>query len=341
MPPPGHDIIVIGASSGGVEVLTRLVSRLPEDLPAALFVVLHVRPDAPSLLPAILNRAGLLPAAHAVDAEPIRTGRIYVAPPGMQMYVHGRRVAVERGPRENMHRPAIDPTFRTAAHHHGPRVIGVVASGALDDGTAGLQAVKEAGGIAVVQDPLDAVCASMPSHAMDRVAIDHCVKSADLADLLVRLVHQPAPDPRPPSVRLETREEAHGTAESPVTGAVVGVESGLTCPECSGILREVREGDVLRFRCRVGHAYTSQTMLEAQGDAIERALWTAVRQLEERALLIRKLAAAARERGQEAIATTFEDRSLALSHEVAVLRELIAAGRALEPMENRYTLDAR
>jgi len=319
-----------------------LVSKLPESLPAAVFVVLHVRPDAPSLLPSILNRAGLLPAAHAVDAEPIRTGRIYVAPPGMQMYVQRRRVAVERGPRENMHRPAIDPTFRTAAHHHGPRVIGVVASGALDDGTAGLQAIKEAGGIAVVQDPADAICASMPSHAMDRVAIDYCVKAADLADLLVRLVHQPAPDPGLPApVPLETREEAAGTSEFPMTGAAVGIESGLTCPECSGILREVREGDVLRFRCRVGHAYTSQTMLEAQGDSIERALWTAVRQLEERALLMRKLAASARERGHDAVATTFEDRSMALAHEANVLRELIGAGRALEPIESRLGVDAR
>jgi two-component system chemotaxis response regulator CheB len=342
LPPPGHDIIVIGASSGGVEVLTRLVSTLPESLPAAVFVVLHVRPDAPSLLPAILNRAGLLPAAHAVDGEPIRTGRIYVAPPGMQMYVHARRVAVERGPRENMHRPAIDPTFRTAAHHHGPRVIGVVASGALDDGTAGLQAVKEAGGIAVVQDPADAACASMPSHAMDRVAIDYCVTSGDLADLLIRLVNQPAPDPHPPSpVRLETPEEAKGTGLDAVTGAVVGVESGLTCPECSGVLREVRDGDVLRFRCRVGHAYTSQTMMEAQGDAIERALWTAVRQLEERALLLRKLADAARERGHEAIATTFDDRAAAMAIEVAVLRDLIGAGRALEPIDNRHSVDSR
>ena len=342
MPQPGHDIIVIGASSGGVEVLTRLASKLPETLPAAVFVVLHVKPDAPSLLPAILNRAGRLPAAHAVDAEPIRAGRIYVAPPGMQMYVHRRRVVVERGPRENMHRPAIDPTFRTAAHHHGSRVIGVVVSGALDDGTAGLHAVKEAGGIAVVQDPADATCASMPAHAMDRVAIDHCVKSADLADLLVRLVREPAPDPDPASpVPLETSEEAAGTPEFPMTGAIVGVESGLTCPECNGILREVREGDVLRFRCRVGHAYTSQTMLEAQGDAIERALWTAVRQLEERALLIRKMAAAAREREHDAIATMFEDRAIALSREVAVLRELIEAGRALEPLETLHSMDTR
>src|SRR5438128_8305246 len=143
----GHDIIVIGASSGGVEVLSTLVSRLPESLAASVFIVLHVRPDAPSLLPAILNRSGTLPAAHAVDGEPIRPGRIYVAPPGMQTYLLRQRLSVERGPRENMHRPAIDPLFRTAAHHFGPRVVGVILSGALDDGTAGLQSIKEAGGI--------------------------------------------------------------------------------------------------------------------------------------------------------------------------------------------------
>jgi two-component system chemotaxis response regulator CheB len=334
MPTGHHDIVVIGASSGGVDVLTRLVSTLPEALPAAIFIVLHVRPDAPSMLPAILNRAGVLPAAHAVDSEPIRTGRIYVAPPGMQMYLQRSRVAVERGPRENMHRPAIDPLFRTAAHHHGSRVIGIVASGALDDGTAGLYAVKEAGGIAVVQDPADAACASMPSHAMARVAVDYCVKASALAELIVRLVHQPPATPQPPaSVRLETWEEAAGTVEIPETAVEFGVESGLTCPDCSGILRELHDGDVVRFRCRVGHAYTSNTMLEAQGDTIERALWTAVRQLEERVLLVRKLALAARSRRHEAVAAIFEHRELALIREVGILRELIASGRALEPLE--------
>jgi two-component system chemotaxis response regulator CheB len=330
---PGHDIIVIGASSGGVEVLTSLVSRLPETLPAAIFIVLHVRPDVPSLLPAILNRVGALPAAHAVDGEPIRTGRIYVAPPGKQIYLHKRRVGVELGPRENMHRPAIDPLFRTAAHHHGSRVIGVIASGALDDGTAGLQAVKEAGGIAVVQDPADAVCASMPAHAMARVAVDHCVKAVDLPALLVHLVGMPTPDPVARlQVPLETYEEVVSTLERAATGPPIGVESGLTCPECSGILRELREGDVLRFRCRVGHAYTSQTMLEAQGEAVEKALWTAVRSLEERSILIAKLAENARAHGHDGIAALFDDRSMAFSHDVQMLRALIGRGRALEPV---------
>jgi two-component system chemotaxis response regulator CheB len=335
---PGHDIIVIGASSGGVEVLMNLVSRLPETLPAAVFVVLHVRPDVPSLLPAILNRAGALPAAHAVDGEPIRTGRIYIAPPGKQVYLHRRRVSVELGPRENMHRPAIDPLFRTAAHHHGSRVIGVIASGALDDGTAGLQAVKEAGGIAVVQDPADAACASMPSHAMARVAVDHCVKAVDLSALLVHLVGVPAPDASDGlHVPLETFEEVTGTLERAVTGATIGVESGLTCPECSGILREVRDGDVLRFRCRVGHAYTSETMLEAQGEAVEKALWTAVRSLEERGILIGKLAERARARGHDGVAAMFDDRSRALNRDAEMLRDLIGRGRALEPVGHDST----
>jgi two-component system chemotaxis response regulator CheB len=324
MPRAHHDIIVIGASTGGVDVLTRLVGGLPDSLPAAIFVVLHVRPDAPSMLPAILTRAGPLAAAHAVDNERIRSHRIYIAPPGMQMNLQRRHVTVERGPRENMHRPAIDPLFCSAAQHHGPRVIGVVLSGALDDGTAGLHAVKAAGGIAVVQDPVDAACASMPAHAMARVAVDYCVKAEDLAALLVRLVAKPAADADPAAV-------VPAVATPVVRESAIGVESGLTCPECSGILREMRQGDVLRFRCGVGHAYTSETMLEAQGDAIERALWTMVRHFEERAMLTGKLAAAASERGHPGVAAMFEERSVALRRECDVLRQLI--GRALEPIE--------
>ena len=209
----------------------------------------------------------------------------------------------------------------------------MIASGALDDGTAGLQAVKEAGGIAVVQDPADAVCASMPAHAMARVAVDHCVKAVDLPALLVHLVGMPTPDPSARlQLPLETYEEVVSTLERAATGPPIGVESGLTCPECSGILREVREGDVLRFRCRVGHAYTSQTMLEAQGEAVEKALWTAVRSLEERSILIGKLAENARAHGHDGIAALFDDRSMAFSHDVQMLRALIGRGRALEPV---------
>src|SRR5207247_2125761 len=175
-----RDVIVIGASSGGVDALIKLVGKLPPDLPAAVFVVLHVRPDVPSQLPAILNRAGSLPAAHAVDGEPIRRGRIYVAPPGFQTYVHRGRISVRLGPQENSNRPAIDPLFRTAAHHYGPRVVGVVLSGALDDGSAGLEAIKRAGGIAIVQDPDDAAVSDMPANALDRADVDHRLRADEL-----------------------------------------------------------------------------------------------------------------------------------------------------------------
>jgi two-component system chemotaxis response regulator CheB len=328
---PGHDIIVIGASSGGVAVLTSLVTLLPETLPAAVFVVLHVRPEVPSLLPAILTRVGSLPAAHAVDGEPIRTGRIYVAPPGKQIYLDRQRVAVEPAPRENVHRPAIDPLFRTAAHHHGSRVIGVILSGALDDGVAGLQAVKEAGGIAVVQDPADAGFASMPAHAMARVAVDHCVKGVDLAALLIQLVAAPAPDAGVRQVPLETYEEVAGTLERAVTTASTGVESVLTCPECGGILRdEVRQGDLPKFHCQRGHEYTIQTMLEAQGGAVEKALLTAIGCLEERSILVGKLAENARARGHDGVAAMFDDRLMSLNRDVRVLRDLIGRARAVE-----------
>jgi len=185
-----------------------------------------------------------------------------------------------------------------------------------------------------VQDPADAVCASMPAHAMARVAVDHCVKAVDLPALLVHLVGVPAPEP---SARmqapLEKYEEAASTLERAVIGPPpIGVESGLTCPECSGILREVREGDVLQFRCRVGHSYSSETMLEAQGEAVEKTLWTAVRSLEERSILIDKLAENARAHGHDGIAAVFDDRSMAFSHDVQMLRALIGRGRALEPV---------
>ncbi len=211
-----RDVIVIGASSGGVEVLVKLVAALPEDFQAALFIVLHVRPDRPSRLPAILNRAGQLPAAHAVDNEPVRRGRIYVAPPGMQMHVHRGRISVRRGPPENNHRPAIDPLFRTAAHYYGSRVIGVILTGALDDGSAGLAAVKSAGGTAVVQDPADAAVSAMPTHALELVEADYQVRADGLAPLLVDLVNSEVDLPTiRHEVPLETVEEAPMSAESP------------------------------------------------------------------------------------------------------------------------------
>lgn len=327
---PGHDVIVIGASTGGVEALSAIVRDLNEDLPAAVFVVLHVRPDSPSMLPAILNRAGNLPAAHAVDREPIRRGRIYVAPPGFQMYLRPGRIEVRRGPRENMLRPAADPLFRTAAHHYRQRVVGVVLSGALDDGTTGLQSVKHAGGVTIAQEPSDAACSGMPESAIANVDVDYVAPAAEIGGILKRLAGVADPGATVTGeVPLETAEESSRDEAIERTEAL-GPASGWTCPECSGALWEFRENESVHYRCRVGHAYTAESMLTAQNDSVERALWAALRALEERAALVRRLAEHARHRGHHTVATVFEARSQEITVDANAIHDLINNGRALE-----------
>ena len=186
----GRDIIVVGASTGGVEALSTLVAGLPEDFPAAVFSVIHFPPQARSVLPRILSKAGLLPAKHAVDGEPIRSGQIFVARPDYHLMLEWERVRVVHGPRENRCRPAVDPLFRSAARAYGPRVIGVVLTGALDDGTAGLLAVKSQGGVAVVQDPEDALVPGMPSSALRYVDVDHCLPLSEIPALLSKVVRE-------------------------------------------------------------------------------------------------------------------------------------------------------
>jgi two-component system chemotaxis response regulator CheB len=324
-----HDIVVIGASSGGVEALTRMFSALPESFPAAVFVVLHVRPDAPSHLPAILNRAGPLPAAHAVDQEPIRRGRVYVAPPGMQTYVHQGRIGVRRGPQENGHRPAIDPLFRTAAHFYGSRVIGVVLSGALDDGSAGLLAIKRAGGLTLVQDPEEAMVPTMPASALRVVQADLVTGVDGLAAALIDLVSRDADAAEMhQEVPLETVEEATRPSEA-FRSDQLGRPSQFVCPDCSGTLYEIEDGPGLRFRCRVGHAFSEEAMDRAQDGSVERALWTALRTLEERSALMNRLADFARRRHLTAAASAYEQKAKSIERDVASLHALITAGQAV------------
>ena len=327
-----HDVIVIGASSGGVEALTTLLALLPEDLAAAIFIVVHVRPDVPSYLPAILNRAGRLPVSHAVDGEPIRQRRIYVAPPGHQTYLKGSRIGVSRGPHENLHRPAIDPLFRTAAHHYGPRVIGIILSGAMDDGSAGLRAVKQAGGVAIVQDPQDAAFPDMPANAMQTADVDYVASVVDLAPLLVSLVRSGATATALPlEVPLETQEEA-SRADEPLASDELGPPSIFTCPDCSGTLFEISDGGAVRYRCRVGHAYSAEAMESAQNEAAERALWSALRALEERIDLLRKMAQRAEDRGHQTVAAMFESRANDVNKDLDAIRNILISSPTLEPI---------
>jgi two-component system, chemotaxis family, protein-glutamate methylesterase/glutaminase len=285
-----HDVVVIGGSAGGVEALKQLCGNLPEDFPAAICVVLHISPSSRSFLPELISRVSKLPARHPVDGETIKHGTIYIAPPDTHMLVRSGHVILRRGPHENRSRPAINPLFRSAAVSYRSRVIGVVLSGTLDDGSAGLIAVKLCGGICVVQDPDDAMWPEMPRNALRQDGVDHTVPVADLAKLLTRLVHEPS-GPMPPipaNLILEAKIAALETY-MPAEQVTLGRPTRLSCPQCSGVLNEITDEGSTRFRCQVGHAFTEDALMAAQNDELERALESAVRIHRDRASLFRRM----------------------------------------------------
>jgi len=258
----------VGASAGGVEALGMLIEGLPPELPASVFVVLHVLPTGTSVLPAILDRAGVLQAAPAIDGEPIERGHIYVAPPDLHLLVHEGTVALSRGPRENGHRPAVDPLFRSAARVYGHRVIAVVLSGALDDGTAGLLFVKSRGGVTIVQDPSDALYPGMPESALAHGAADHCVPISEMPALICDLLDAQVDLMQAPHDPPDHEDRSDGDPRA-------GILSPITCPECGGALWEHEEGGVLRFKCHVGHAYSADSLEVSQSQSPEVAPGTA------------------------------------------------------------------
>ncbi|RKH91957.1 chemotaxis protein CheB [Corallococcus sp. AB045] len=325
-----HDIIVIGASMGGVEALTALARQLPGDLAACVLLVLHVPAQHRSYLPEILTRSGPLPAHHPQDGEGLEPGRIYVAPNDRHLLVEPGRVRVMKGPKENGHRPAVDPLFRSAASAHGPRVVGVVLTGALDCGTGGLLAVKREGGLAVVQDPRDALCPDMPRSALEFVAVDHCVPLEDMGALLTRLVATPAaPRSRKRSRQVETEVKAMKvdipSMDDPPSPLEYAKPSYYGCPDCGGVLFELEEDGLLRFRCRTGHAYTAEALSGSQQNQLDGAMWAALRALEESASLSRRLATQARERSHERSALRFDERARTAEAQVQLLRQAVLA----------------
>jgi two-component system chemotaxis response regulator CheB len=307
-------VVVVGASAGGIEALTTLVRGLPEHFGAAIAVVLHMPASGTSVLPAILDRASELPAKAATDGEPIQAGRIYVAPVDHHLIVNPGELALSHGPRENGHRPSIDTLFRTAAATYGARTIGVILSGTLDDGAAGLALIKQAGGIAIVQDPDDAVYGGMPRAALQRTDVDHVVTVRELPRLLAELVGGGDPADVPAAVGAPDP-----TVDIPVDRDVA---SGLICPECGGALWPVEEAGVPRFRCRIGHAYSEDTLVDEQGVMLENALWSALRVLEERVQLLRRMAARAMTSGH----TRSSEAFLAKAHDAERQAEIIRAG---------------
>jgi len=275
-----------------VESFRQLVHPLPPDFPAAMFIVLHIPRDFDSMLPNILTRAGALPAKHPLDGERIRQGQIYIAPPDRHLTIEQGRVRIRRGPRENRHRPAVDPLFRTAARAYGPRVVGVVMSGQLDDGAAGLSVIRSCGGVAIVQDPTDAQYSQMPQSALQYGGADHVLPASEIGPCLVKLVDKCAGDDAMKNLEAGTRlgddAERNRSAAFPEEGE--GIPSTFTCPDCHGTLWELRNGELVRFRCRVGHAYTIHSLAEEHEQSVENALWAAMRALDEKSALGRRLA---------------------------------------------------
>jgi two-component system chemotaxis response regulator CheB len=320
-----RDIIVVGASGGGFEALRTLVRNLEPDLPASVFVVLHV--GATSLLAHILAQNGPLPVVPARSGERIERGKIYVAIPGSHLLLHDHHLLLRRGPRENHSRPAIDPLFRSAAASFGGRVIGVILSGALADGTAGLRAVKRCGGLAVVQDPLDALVPAMPRSALRHVKVDRVCRIEDMARVLASLARSPA-GPTPPiplDIRLETAIAAQELADMRTDDAL-GTPSRFTCPECHGALWEIEDGGMLRFRCHVGHAYASDAVLEAQAEEIDRLVGALLRSHQERAALAHRMAVHERARDRHALADHIEGRARDYDNDVEIMKKLMRNG---------------
>jgi two-component system chemotaxis response regulator CheB len=267
-----------------------------------VFVVHHFPPHSVSALPTILNRVLAFPASAAETDDQILPGRIYVGRPDRHLLVQRGRMRLTLGAREHGHRPAVDPLFRSAARSYGPRVIGVVLSGTLDDGSAGLHAIKAAGGLAVVQDPKRCAYPGMPSSAMQHVAVEHVAAPEHLGALLQNLASQPAATA--PSHIAPTEEIGPSQAEPAVAGTAAlrdggpgGRPSSLSCPDCGGVLWETELGELLHFRCHVGHAFSEATLLAKQADALETVLWSALRALEEKGYLSRRLAERVRRRG--------------------------------------------
>jgi two-component system chemotaxis response regulator CheB len=328
----GHDIVVIGTSAGGLKALSAVLRELPSGLGAAVFVVQHLAAGKKSFLPDLLGDITDLPVRSPADNETFQIGRVYVAAPDYHLLLNGGRVRVMRGPQENRFRPSIDALFRSAARSHGSRVIGMVLTGYLDDGTVGLQTIKKRGGITVVQDPAEAEYPSMPRTALRYVEIDHTVPIADAGALLIRLVAEPPAVqeefPTSPAIEIESNiaEQVMDTKEFLENVEQIGERTSYTCPDCNGAIWQIGDEEPLKLRCHVGHSFTGEVFSAEQSKNIESALWSAIRIMEEKVTFSRQLAERKRKQNLPSEAGAYEAEANALDNELTKVRDLIVCG---------------
>ena len=324
-------VIAIGGSAGSIEVIRQICRELPSDLRASLLITVHVGSIGQNLLGGILDNDGPLRATTAVDGTTIEPGRIYVAPADHHLVIDDRILRLGRGPRENMARPAIDPLFRSAGISAGPKAIGVLLSGMLNDGASGLADLKRCGGVTVVQSPLDAAEGEMPGAALLASDIDYRAPAKDLADLLTRLVEQePGPFFMPPASAALEVAIAMGRPSDSATIAEIADPVPLGCPACGGTLSQIRRSP-LRFRCQVGHGYTADSLAHVQEDAIDEAYRLALRVLGERAVLLDKMALEALQAGRNVSAAGFDERAREFRHSAEVLMNAALKGEGGSP----------
>ena len=329
-----RDIIAIGGSFGSTAVLKQLLGGLPTDLPAAVMITTHMPTTSIGYLSEVLGSCSALPVSQAVDGQPVRPGRVYVAPPDRHLMVIDGMVVLGTGPRENMARPSIDPLFRSVAFSYGSRAIGVILTGLLNDGASGLHAIKRRGGLSVVQHPLDAEAPDMPRAALEAVEVDHVAAADRMAGLLASLAGTPAEAAPAPSVDLEL-EVSIAAGRQAGSGLLrqIAKPSPLTCPHCQGVLSEMKEHGPLRYRCQIGHAFTAEAVISAYEKSMTEAIRIAMRMMEERTELVARMARDAREQGRTAVAELYEARAAEYSGYAATLRraatmELRTAHRA-------------
>lgn len=334
-----HDTIVIGASAGGVQALLNLVTDLPPNLVAAVFIVLHIPTDVPSLLPEILSRDAQLPVAAAKNNEEIRPGRVYVAPPDHHLLIERQHIKLVHGPKENFHRPSIDALFRSAARWAGPRTIGVILTGARSDGAAGMAAIKRRGGITVIQDPVEAPFPSMPASVLRYTKVDYSLPLQEIPPLLAQLSRQSANEegnyPVSENIEIEARIAQQEMDSDELIKSVekLGKISRLTCPDCHGALWEIYDDEILRFRCHVGHAYSAESLNNGQDQMLEVALWSAVRALEEQMMLAKRIVERARASNSTRAVRSFEKRAEQAEAHSSALRQLLLSGRKADIAE--------
>ena len=299
----GRDLVVIGGSAGALEALGRLMDSVPGSIRAALLIAIHRSAELPGGMPSVLARHTPLPVTYAVDGEMFRLGHVYVAPPDHHLLVSADRLRVTRGPREHGLRPAVDPLFRTAARAHGPRTVGVILSGVLDDGIEGLALVKRHGGMAIVQRPEDAAHDAMPAGALARIDVDHVLPADDVGLLLARIAIEPVL----PVLLTRPRRDVTEGGDCALRGEPLpGALQPFVCPECGGALWQSVVAGTAHLQCHVGHGFTMRTLLALQDGKLEQALWAALRTLEEHAALRRRLASRARAGALTATAEAYE-----------------------------------